>query len=192
MDKLIISIAIEDILFGMFVSVPPGYVAVIYSHGKGVLLKVLRPGLHLKMPFWHKAKLFNTQVQEYQIKRGFDISQSDLGDKEIVAATSDAQSVAIEMTVLFHIDPDNATQLWQQIGDNYIEKIIRPVIRSRARTAAAQYTANDFFSSKRAEIERRLHHELINSLTPQGIVVVDVLFGNVQLATGKPAPAPMA
>ncbi len=182
MDKLIISIAIEDILFGMFVSVPPGYVACIYSHGKGVLLKVLRPGLHLKMPFWQKAKLFNTQVQEYQVRQGFDINESELGDTEVVAATSDRHTVVMEMTILFHLDPDNATQLWQSIGDNYIEKIIRPTIRSRARTVTAQYTANDFFTSKRAEIERRLHHELMASMAPKGIVVVEVLFGNVTVA----------
>jgi regulator of protease activity HflC (stomatin/prohibitin superfamily) len=179
MDKLIISIAVEDILFGMFVSVPPGYVACIYSHGQGVLLKVLRPGLHFKMPFWHKAKLFNTQVQEYQIRRGFDIAQSDLGDQEIVAATSDGRQVTLEMTILFHLDPDNATQLWQNVGDNYIEKLIRPTIRSRVRTVAAGYSANDFFTNRRAEIERALHHELVTTLSPKGIVVVDVLLGSV-------------
>jgi regulator of protease activity HflC (stomatin/prohibitin superfamily) len=179
MDKLIVSIAIEDILFGMFVSVPPGYVACVYSHSKGVLLKVLRPGLHLKLPFWHKAKLFNTQVQEYQIRQGFDITKSELGDNEIIASTTDGRNVIIEMTVLFHIDPDNATQLWQHVGDNYIEKIIRPTIRSRARTAAAQYSANDFFSSRRAEIERQIHHDLISSLSAKGIVVVDVLLGSI-------------
>ncbi|MFH1426031.1 MAG: prohibitin family protein [Candidatus Kerfeldbacteria bacterium] len=179
MDKLIISIAIEDILFGMFVSVPPGYVACIYSHGKGVLLKVLRPGLHLKMPFWHKAKLFNTQVQEYQIRQGFDIEESELGDAEIVVPTTDGKNVGLEMTVLFHIDPDNATQLWQSIGDNYIEKVIRPTIRSRVRTVGSEYTANDFFTNKRAEIERRVHHELVTSLSAKGIVIVDVLLGSI-------------
>lgn len=179
MDKLIISIAVEDILFGMFVSVPPGYVACIYSHGKGVLLKVLRPGLHLKLPFWHKAKLFNTQVQEYQIRHDFDITKSELGDAEIVAATQDGQNVIIEMTVLFHVDAENATQLWQSIGDNYIEKIIRPTIRSRVRTVASEYTAHDFFTNRRAEIEQRLHHELVGSLAKKGIVVVDVLLGNI-------------
>lgn len=179
MDKLIISIAIEDILFGMFVSVPPGYVACIYSHGKGVLLKVLRPGLHLKMPFWHKAKLFNTQVQEYQVRQGFDIEESELGDAEIVVPTTDQKNVGVEMTILFHIDPDNATQLWQNIGDNYIEKIIRPTIRSRVRTVGSEYTANDFFTNKRAEVERRIHHELVTSLSSKGIVIVDVLLGSI-------------
>lgn len=179
MDKLIISIAIEDILFGMFVSVPPGYVACIYSHGQGVLLKVLRPGLHFKLPFWHKAKLFNTQVQEYQIRKGFKIDESELGDAEIVVATTDSKQLAVEMTVLFHIDPDNATQLWQSVGDNFIEKVIRPTIRSRVRTIAADYSANDFFSNRRAEIERRIHRELVTSLAPNGIIVVDVLMGSV-------------
>lgn len=179
MDKLIISIAIEDILFGMFVSVPPGYVACIYSHGKGVLLKVLRPGLHLKMPFWHKAKLFNTQVQEYQVRHGFDTENEELGDHEVPVSTKDGYSVTLEMTILFHIDPDNATQLWQNIGDNYIEKVVRPTLRSRVRNVATDYDAQDFFSNHRAEIEQRVQHELVTSLAPKGIIIVDVLLGQV-------------
>ena len=85
------------------------------------------------------------------------------------------------MTILFHVDPDNATQLWQFIGDNYIEKIIRPTIRSRIRTVGAQWNAHDFFSSNRSQIEQQIHHELVQSLSGKGLIVVDVLLGNATL-----------
>lgn len=179
MEKLILSIAIEDILYGMFVSVPPGYVACIYSHGSGVLLKVLKPGLHVKMPFWHKAKLFNTQIQEYTIAEEFNPEDSELGDYPIPVVTSDGQQLAIEMTILFHVDAENATSLWSHIGDNYVEKVIRPTTRSRIRTVGAEYESSDFFTGKRAEIERRVHHELVQALSNKSIIIVDVLLSNV-------------
>lgn len=182
MDKLILSIAIEDILYGMFVSVPPGYVACIYSHGSGVLLKVLKPGLHVKMPFWHKAKLFNTQIQEYTVAENFDPEKTELGDYPIPVVSTDGQHLSLEMTILFHVDAENATSLWQHIGDNYVEKIIRPIVRSRIRTVAADYDAGAFFTSKRAEIERRIHHELVQALANKAIITVDVLLSNISTA----------
>ena len=62
LDKLMYSFVMEDVLKGVFVTVPPGYVACVYDMGRGVLKKVLTPGLHLKIPFWQKAKLFNDLV----------------------------------------------------------------------------------------------------------------------------------
>src|SRR3989339_202007 len=61
LDKIMYSFVVEDVLKGFFITVPPGYVACVYDLGRGVLKKVLHPGLHLKIPFWQRAKLFNTQ-----------------------------------------------------------------------------------------------------------------------------------
>jgi len=44
----------------------------ISSGAYEMLKKVLTPGLHLKIPFWQKAKLFNTQTLEYGINRNFN------------------------------------------------------------------------------------------------------------------------
>jgi len=52
LDKLMYSFVMEDVLKGIFIYVPPGYVACVYDLGRGVLKKVLTPGLHLKIPFW--------------------------------------------------------------------------------------------------------------------------------------------
>jgi hypothetical protein len=52
LDKMMYSFVMEDVLQGLFVYVPPGYVACVYDLGRGVMKKVLTPGLHLKIPFW--------------------------------------------------------------------------------------------------------------------------------------------
>ena len=71
-DKLMYSFVVDDVLKGFFIHVPPGYVACIYDLGRGVLKKIYKPGLHLKIPFWQRATLFNTQTLEYSISREFN------------------------------------------------------------------------------------------------------------------------
>ena len=73
LDKIMYSFVVEDVLKGFFITVPPGYVACVYDLGRGVLRKVLHPGLHLKIPFWQRAKLFNTQTLEYNISKEFNV-----------------------------------------------------------------------------------------------------------------------
>ena len=48
LDKIMYSFVLEDVIKGVFIHVPPGYVACVYDMGRGVLRKVLTPGLHLK------------------------------------------------------------------------------------------------------------------------------------------------
>ena len=56
LDKLMYSFVMEDVLKGLFIYLPPGYVACVYDLGRGVLKKVLTPGLHFKIPFWRNAQ----------------------------------------------------------------------------------------------------------------------------------------
>ena len=61
-DKLVVSFLVDEVVGGFFISVPPGHVACVYDRGRGVLPRVWGPGLHLKIPFWQVAKLFNSQI----------------------------------------------------------------------------------------------------------------------------------
>ena len=116
LDKLMYSFVMEDVLKGLFIYVPPGYVACVYDLGRGVLKKVLTPGLHFKIPFWQKAKLFNTQTLEYSIFRDFN-PQNDraLGDIPIAAVTKDGKRIAVEGTILLRLDIHQIPAIWQYI-----------------------------------------------------------------------------
>src|SRR3989344_3503860 len=153
-DKIVYSFVMEDVLKGLFIYVPPGYVACVYDLGQGVLKKVLTPGLHLKIPFWQKAKLFNTQTLEYGINKNFDPDKPEmLGDQPITATTKDNKKISIEGTILLRLDQEQIPEIWQSIGEKFIEKIIRPAIQSRLRMIAAKYTFQEMSTSSRAEVE---------------------------------------
>ncbi len=183
LDKMMYSFVVEDVLKGFFIKVPPGYVACVYDLGRGVLKKVLRPGLHLKVPFWQKAKLFNTQTLEYNISNDFDLKKANLmGDEPIRIVAIDEKSAFIEGTILLRLDIDQIPHIWQNIGEEFVEKIIRPTVRSRMRLIASKYNIQDIISSKRDEVEMELKQELERIFYPRGILVENVLLSDVKHA----------
>ncbi|MFA6382753.1 MAG: prohibitin family protein [Candidatus Buchananbacteria bacterium] len=176
LDKLMYSFVVEDVLKGFFIHVPPGYVAAVYDLGRGVLKKIYKPGLHLKIPFWQKAMLFNTQTLEYDIGKKFNPDKLELlGDLPINANTADGKKISIEGTILMRLDPEQIPEIWQSIGEKFVEKIIRPTIQSRMRMITTKYTFQEINATKRADFEISARQELERILYPRGIFVENVL-----------------
>lgn len=181
-DKLMYSFVVEDVLKGLFIYVPPGYVACVYDLGRGVLKKVLTPGLHLKIPFWQQAKLFNTQTLEYGISRQFNQEhEKALGDIPIASVTTDNKRIAVEGTILLRLDVHQIPSLWQSIGEDFVIKIVRPTIRSRIRMVFSRYSYSDIVGGKRVEVENDLKNELERIFSTRGIYVENVLFGEISV-----------
>lgn len=180
LDKLVYSFVVDDVIGGFFVRVPPGHVACVYDLGKGVLKKVYTPGLHFKVPFWQKAKLFNTQTLEYTIDEDFNLRHTRaLGDQPIKAVTADKKNVTIQGTILLRMDAKLLPSIWQNIGEDFVPKVVRPAIRSRMRTVASKYTAEEIISAKRGQVEQDSVQALTEVLHPRGIYVENVLLSEI-------------
>ena len=176
LDKLMYSFVVEDVLKGLFIYVPPGYVACVYDLGRGVLKKVLTPGLHFKIPFWQKAKLFNTQTLEYSISREFNPdNERAMGDIPIAAVTQDGKRIAVEGTILLRLDIHQIPAIWQTIGEDFVAKIIRPTVRSRIRMVASRYEKTQMMGPQRDAVETDLKNELERIFYSRGIFVENVL-----------------
>ncbi len=180
LDKLMYSFVIDDVLKGVFINVPPGYVACVYDLGRGVLKKVLTPGLHLKIPFWQKAKLFNTQTLEYSISRQFNpANEKALGDIPIAAVSQDGKKLGVEGTILLRLDVHQIPSIWETIGDDFVAKIVRPSIRSRIRMVFSRFDYQDIVGGKRDTVEVELKNELERIFYPRGIYVENVLLSEI-------------
>lgn len=179
-DRLVVSFFVDEVVGGFFISVPPGHIACVYDRGRGVLKRVWGPGLHLKIPFWQIAKLFNAQILEYTIHNGFDLSinKEALGDEPIHVLTSDGRSITIEGSVLFRIDKRKAPELWENIGEHFISKIIRPVSRSRIAAVCSEVTL-DQISAHRTSLEHKLQQELNQHFSEKGLLCEGVLLSGV-------------
>ena len=180
LDKLMYSFVMEDVLKGVFIYVPPGYVACVYDLGRGVLKKVLTPGLHLKIPFWQKAKLFNTQTLEYSISRDFNPdNEKAMGDIPIAAVTQDSKKIGVEGTILLRLDIHQIPSIWQTIGEDFVAKIVRPSIRSRIRMVMSRFDKQDIIGHKRDAVETELKNELERIFYSRGIYVENILLSEI-------------
>lgn len=181
-DRLVVSFFVDEVVGGFFISVPPGHVACIYDRGRGVLPQVWGPGLHFKIPFWQIAKLFNAQILEYTIRRGFDFSMNKeaLGDEPIITTTKDGKALSMEGSILFRIDKKNAPELWENLGENVVSKVVRPFSRSRISSVFSQFTVDEI-SSHRKEIEDLMRNEMNASFEDKGLLCQGVLLSEVKL-----------
>lgn len=184
-DKLVVSFLVDEVVGGFFISVPPGHVACVFDRGLGVLRRVWGPGLHLKIPFWQIAKLFNAQILEYTIRHGFDLSVKEaLGDEPVITTTKDNKTISIEGSILFKLDKANAPLLWEQIGDNFVSKVVRPYSRSRIASAFGKFNA-DQIGPERSQIESMLKDELNHLFKDKALIIENVLFSEVKVIEGR-------
>ena len=173
-DNLLVSLLVDEVVGGFIVTIPPGHVGCIYSIFRGVLKNVWYPGMHFKIPIIHRVKLFNAQLIEYTVSKDIMLKENTeeiMGDEVINAVTSDNKFVAVEATALIKLDTERLPDLWQNIGENFVSKVVRPVTRSRIRKVLTAHTLMKALSTDRSLIEDEVKAELINSLSQHGLHV---------------------
>ncbi len=170
-DNLLVSLFVDEVVGGFIVTIPPGHVGCIYDIFRGVLKNVWYPGIHFKLPIIHRAKLFNAQLIEYTISKDVFLKDNKeiMGDEVIHAVTADNKFVSVEATVLIKLDTERLPEIWQNIGENFISKVVRPVTRSRIRKVLTNHTLAKALSTNRSLIEDEIKSELRESLTPNGL-----------------------
>ena len=179
-DDLVVSFFVDEIVGGFFINVPPGHVACLYDRGRGVLNQVWGPGLHIKIPFWQIAKLFNAQTMEYTITEGFDLSNKEfLGDNPIHGTSQNGTLLQVEGSILFKINKAKAPLIWENIGENFVSKVIRPVSRSRIRSVISGVTAAQL-TAYQTEVEKKIKEELNSIFYDKGLVCEGFLLSEVK------------
>jgi len=182
-EEFVVSFLVDEVVGGFFISVPPGHIACLYDRGRGVLPRTWGPGLHLKIPFWQIAKLFNAQILEYTLDENFSIPEGRkevLGDKAIRAVTKDGKNIQIEGSILFKLDKSKAPELWENVGESFVSKVIRPISRSRISSVISEITTSQI-ASYRNQVEKKIKEELDEGFEPKGLVCEGFLLSEVKL-----------
>jgi len=186
-DNLLVSLFVDEVVGGFIVTVPPGHVGCIYSIFQGVLQNVWYPGMHLKIPIIHRVKLFNAQMIEYTVSKDVTVKDNKeiMGDEVINAVTSDNKFVAIEATALIKLDTERLPEIWQNIGENFVSKVVRPVTRSRIRKVLTNHTLAMALSTDRSMIEDEIKQELRDSLSTHGLDVENFYLSSLTPVEGR-------
>jgi len=187
-DNLLVSLFVDEVVGGFLVTVPPGHVGCIYSIFRGVLKNVWYPGMHFKVPIIQRVKLFNAQLIEYTIAKDVVLKDNKeiMGDEIINSVTADNKFVAVEATVLIKLDTERLPEIWQNIGENFVSKVVRPVTRSRIRKVLTNHTLSMALSTSRSLIEDEIKQELKDSLNPHGLEVDNFYLSSLTPIEGSP------
>ncbi|MAM18597.1 MAG: prohibitin family protein [Christiangramia sp.] len=158
------------------VTIDSGEAGVLYkTFGGGVVTDEppLSEGFHVVAP-WNKVYVYEVRRQEIFEK--------------MKVLSSNGLDIQLDASAWYMPKYNELGKLHQEIGEDYLNRIILPTIRSAARSVVGRYTPEQLYSSKRDAIQREIYAETKKILDDQYIVLDEVLVRDVTLpATIKDA-----
>ena len=153
---LIIGVSILFLLIlKPWVQIGAGERGVILNFG-AVQKKVLGEGLHFRMPIMQKVVLMDVKVQKVTT--------------DATASSSNLQEVSSTVAINYHIIPDKAYIVYQNIGIEFKERIIDPAVQEVVKAVSARYSAEDLIT-KRSAVSDAMKSTLTERLLAHNIAV---------------------
>jgi regulator of protease activity HflC (stomatin/prohibitin superfamily) len=173
-----ILLIVGGIFISAFKQINAGTVGVTSLYGS-VQPDILTSGLNVINPLLDVTD-FDIQTQNYTMSS----SQSEgaqQGDDAIRVLSNDGLEVVIDLTVLYRVSGIDAPTIFKEIGVNYIDKIVRPVTRTRIRDNAVYYDAVALYSTKRVEFQDRIFKTIEADFKSRGLILEQLLIRNINL-----------
>lgn len=141
------------VLFGssMFYTIEPGEKGVLFEKFGGGLDKetIYGQGFHIVAP-WNTLHIYDVKIQETFEK--------------MEVLSKNGLSIRIDLSFRYNPFENKIGYLHDEIGRNYLERIIKPEIRSVTREVIGNYLPEELYSTKREAIE-----DEIESLTKEKV-----------------------
>ncbi|MBM4285025.1 MAG: prohibitin family protein [Deltaproteobacteria bacterium] len=161
---LAIPVLLVFFLFSMVKIVSPGYVGVLILFGK--IHGTITEGLHLVNPLV-TMEIMSVRTQEI-MERAEVPSQEGL-------------NVGLEVSCLYHLLPQEAARVYQQIGPRYQEVVVKPQFRAAIRGVTVRHEARALYTSGRELVASEIFKDLSGDLKARGIMVESILLRRMQL-----------
>jgi regulator of protease activity HflC (stomatin/prohibitin superfamily) len=173
-----ILLIIVGLLSSMVVQVDAGTIGVQSLFGK-VQNNTLEPGLNIVNPLV-KVTHFDTKTQNYTMSGVHDEGEKS-GDDAIRVLSLDGLEVVIDVTVLYRVQPNKTPQILKEIGVDYKNVIVRPMVRTKLRDNAVYYDAVALYSTKRDEFQQRIFENIKSDFAARGLELESILVRNIML-----------
>ena len=166
--QLAILIVILALLSNFFVIVNAGERGVLMQFGK-VQEQVLGEGIHVIFPTVYTVKKLSVRVQKQEISAE--------------ASSKDLQDVFTDVALNWHIIPEEANAIFQQIGGEkeVVTRIIDPAVEEVLKAIMAKYTAEEIIT-KRGEVKAAVDEFLTLRLLTYHIAVDDISLVHVHFS----------
>src|SRR5271166_5759783 len=160
------------LFFSAVTRVGTGHVGVLTYFGR-VTGETLGEGIHLINPLKTNNEM---SIQTQSIKESAS------------TPSSEGLMMNLDTSLIYHLNPDRAAEVFQKIGADYEDKVVEPTLRAAIREATSSHTANALYTGEREAVGRQIYDQLTSELNRRGLVVENVLLRDIQLpATLKAA-----
>ena len=175
---------LSGILVSSIIQINPGEIGVKILFGS-IQNDVLGSGLHFINPLLD-VKRIDVKTQNYTMSGINDEGQKE-GDDAIRVLTSDGLEVTIDLTVLYRVVSTDVPMLLKETGNDYRDKIVRPITRTKIRDNAVYYQAVELFGNKRDEFQLRIYKSIEDDFKKRGLMLEQLLVRNITLPTSVKA-----
>jgi regulator of protease activity HflC (stomatin/prohibitin superfamily) len=132
----------------------------------GTSKEVLGEGMHF-IAVWNYVIPYDTRVHEMK--------------EQLIVLSSNGLTIRVDASVRYRPKVDELFELQTQIGQDYDQKVVAPIVRSEARKVFGRYQPEEIYSTKREEIERQIYDEVLRALEGKHVIVEAVLVRDVNL-----------
>jgi len=132
-------------------------------------------GVCLMIPGIHSLRTFPLQDQIYRPER------SAKADGSAPFQSSEGLSIGVELAIRYAVDPGTLPKVAKSLPNNIGRDLVEPLVQGVIYKVFTRYTVREIFSTKRQEIQGVIESELKPMLAADGIVLRNVMMGNVDL-----------
>lgn len=129
------------------VSVDGGHSAVVFNRLSGLRETPLKTGTHFIIPFLERATDFDIRHQSRNYR-----SQT---------ASRDLQQVNVELRILFEPDASSLPRIYQELGEDYHERVLPSICNEVCKAVIARYKAEELIQ-KRQMLSSEIHQALLD------------------------------
>ena len=148
--------------------IPAGHVGVVDFFGN-VSENTLKSGINMVNPL---ANIIKMSVKTQEIKEAMDVPSKE------------GLTVQLEISALFHLNPEKAAEVYKSVGPNYSSIILEPQFRSVSRGVTAGYDAKALYTSEREVLAQHITEQLQAIVASRGITIEATPLRRVGLPAG--------
>jgi len=169
---LIAGVAALVLLFTLgsssFLTIEAGEAGVLFKRFSGGLEKdnIYSPGFHVVAP-WNTMYIY--EVREQQIGETMEV------------LSSNGLTIVTDVTVRVAPQKEKLGDLHETFGREYVERLIKPEIRSAVREVIGRYTPEELYSTKRAEVTTSIQDNLEKALGDNYVNLQATLIRDIEL-----------
>lgn len=158
-------------LSNAFTVIPAGNIGVVDFFGT-VSENTLKSGINLVNPL---ARIVKMSVKTQELKEVMEVPSKE------------GLTVTLEVSILYHLNPDKAADVYKTVGENYEGIILEPQVRSVTRGVTASFEAKALYTSEREQLSKMILDDIKIATAARGINVESAPLRRVTLPSGLSA-----